>query len=434
MSINELKNKEGREGNRSLYHLLLFYTFIFYSQIGGRVPFIGAVRIELIIGCLILILALFKVKSKDVRIPNNNLNMVAIWFLIVCILTIPFAYYRSYSIDIFFRLLKFFSIYLMLIVGIVSEKQLRGFIWVYILMIAFIFTESFIYAIQGINIHYNSGAMRLFGVTGLFAHPNSLGGVTAANLPFLYFLSKAQKSVVIKLFMLFLILIAIRVVMYTNSRTAFMGVLGFMILFWLYSKRKVVTTGILIASIFVIWLIAPAETKERFLSLEQASSYITNESDGQDAMGNRMILLKHSIDIFLEYPITGVGLGNFYSLSGERYNIWLPTHNLYTQILSETGIIGAIAFFCLIFQIFKNLNRAKRIVHVEGIENTFLSYMLSAVKAFLILRLIIGLFGDDLYENYWWIAGGLSVVLLKLLEHLKTNKEQLRKKESLIVS
>lgn len=413
-----------KEKNSIIHYLSLAYVIIFYSQIGERIPALGVIRIELIIGLLIILLIFFKIFKGEVRFKKNQTNTAALLFLGACLITVPFAYYMGNSVEIFIRLIKFFCIYLMIIFGISTEKDLKRFIWIYVLMISFVFTESFFYAIQGLHIRWNSGAMRLFGPPGLFGHPNSLGGVTVASLPFFFFLARAEKSWIVKILLLTLTLTAIRVIMYTNSRTAFIGLIGFGIIFWLFSKRKLPILVLTLVSGFLLWQIAPPETLERFLSLGRAGEYIANHSVGQDAMGNRLNLLVNSFTVFLENPITGVGVGNFIIINGSRFNMWLPTHNLYTQVLCETGLIGFICFAVLIVLIFRNLHQASRLIYEVGLEGSLIHNILLAVKVFLILRLLVGLFGDDLYDNYWWIAGGLSVVVLDLLKqhicsHLK---------------
>ena len=38
---------------------------------------------------------------------------------------------------------------------------------------------------------------------------------------------------------------------------------------------------------------------------------------------------------------------------------------------------------------------------------------------FIFVRLLLGLFGMDLYEIYWWYGAGLAIVLLNLDGHLR---------------
>jgi len=402
--------------NNFFYYGLLAYTVIFFSQIGGRIPILGAVRVELLSGSFLLFCIFYKIFNREFEVETNPVNKAAFFFLSACFITIPFAYYKSYSIEIFIRLLKFFAIYIMIVAGIQSEKQLKGFIWIYVLVVAYIFTDAFSYAIRGMHIRYNSGAMRLFGF-GIFAHPNGLGGLIAGSLPFFYYLMKSQRAWLKKSFLVVLILIGLRTIMYTNSRTAFVGVVAFGLCLFLFSKKKLRMIAFIIISGILVWHFAPSETKERFLSLKEANRYVQGTDDGSDAMGNRIQLIKNSFKIFLRYPITGAGVGNFFTINGHENDMWLPAHNQYLQMLSETGIIGSFAFIFLIVAISRNLNESFRIIYEKKMEDSFLHYLTISVSVFLLLRLVIGLFGDELYDNCWWIAGGLSLVIVRILSN-----------------
>ncbi len=58
-------------------------------------------------------------------------------------------------------------------------------------------------------------------------------------------------------------------------------------------------------------------------------------------------------------------------------------------------------------------------------KGKFLTSMVSAVTSFLIIRIVVSFFGLELYDNYWWIAGGLSFVMLKiaLFQYQDINKQ-----------
>lgn len=47
-----------------------------------------------------------------------------------------------------------------------------------------------------------------------------------------------------------------------------------------------------------------------------------------------------------------------------------------------------------------------------------------AVSMFIVIRLVLGLFGMDLYEIYWWFSAGLVVALFNMNKYaeIKTNK------------
>jgi O-antigen ligase len=269
-----------------------------------------------------------------------------------------------------------------------------------------------------VGTYYSQGVTRLKGVTGLFAHPNSLGGVTAANLPFFYYLIGVQKSLKSKILISSLMAIAAAVIVLTNSRTALIAIVSFFGFVWLKSKVKLFSIIPILLCMIIIWHFTPPETKERYLTIGKAANIVSGDSHKKEAgvssMAHRWMLIKVSFEVFLENPVIGVGVGCFQPLNGLRNNIWLPTHCLYTEILAELGILGFLVFSYLIWSIFQNIKLTRTLLSEIDSDVTFLSNILSAMSMFLILRLVVGLFGNDLYTNYWWMAGGLSVVLLRI--------------------
>ena len=414
-SLKKLNNTRKEEYLGGTYGLLL-YIIIFYSQIGSRIPSLGFFRIELIVGAILILFAISKIITGETKFKENRLNTAALFFLLAAFITIPFAAWRTLAFETFIRFLKFFAIYLMIITAINNEKKLKVFIYIYLGLICLIFVEPFLLSLQGKGYVFNNHMWRLAGVTGYFAHPNQLGGVTSANLPFFYFLMKYEKSKVLKIVYLALIIVSLWVVMLTQSRTGFIGVFAAGFFIWIFSKNKFVSLIIIILCFVLMWHFAPQETKDRFSSFRDTDEVITGTYTEREAgsMAARWTLMKHGWTVFVEQPIIGVGLDNFKVLSLRRWGHWIPPHNTYLQALAEMGIIGFIAFFSVIIASFKNLNETKRIISEINDENSFLHYTIMAVTVYLLVRLVVSFFGIELYDNYWWVAGGLSLVLLRI--------------------
>lgn len=80
-------------------------------------------------------------------------------------------------------------------------------------------------------------------------------------------------------------------------------------------------------------------------------------------VSDRLFMIRRSIEVFLEYPLSGIGLGNWQTViyNGDMTNISgfnhpivfirLGNHNLYSQLLAEVGILGCLAFLCPILVI-----------------------------------------------------------------------------------
>ena len=165
-----------------------------------------------------------------------------------------------------------------------------------------------------------------------------------------------------------------------------------------------------------IWFAEPQETKDRFLTLQGAFDVVTTGEDQRTSMTSRWILIQRSWTVFIENPVLGVGIGCFASINGTRWGLWFPTHNMYTEALSEMGIVGTAAFFFLILFIYKNINWSLNYLTSNQVQNTFLYHLTTGLKVYLTLRLVIGFFGHDLYRNWWWLAAGLSVVIVRLIK------------------
>ena len=435
IALSMQTEKRKAETYNILFLGLLVYTIIFYSQIGARFPLLGHLRIELLVGSIMLILITFEFLRGQINLNENSLNILACAFLLVTAITIPLAHYKTYAYQSFISFFKVFTVYLMIITGITSEKKFKIFVSIYLAMTCLLFVEPFLLSLQGKGFIYNNHMWRLSGVTGYFKHPNSLGAITSSAFPFFYYLMLQQKSILKKLPFLLLIAIGLRVIMLTQSRTAFIGVITFASCIWFQSKKKLLLFVIFIICAAILWQLSPEETKARFLTLRMSgqivtsedSSQFTDESDNRARYGSmvaRWSLIKRSLAIFLEHPILGVGIGNYVVESYRKYNAWFPSHNLYTQTLAELGIIGFVLFILIVVMIIRNLKEAKLILKKLNLENSYLDSMASALIAFLIMRLVVGLFGHDLYNNYWWVAGGLSMVILRvarnrLAEHSK---------------
>jgi len=423
-----MNNKRG-----FLYYGLLIYTAIFYSQIAGRFPSLERFRVEFIIGLVLVALCLLKIINGKVDIRENRLNLAAFFFIASALLTVPFALVKRDALDGFFRLIKFFAIYLMIISAIDSKSKLRGFMFVYVAMISLLFVEPFILSLQGRGFIYNNHMYRLAGVTGYFFHPNQLGGITAANLPFFYFLMKSEKSILKKVILVCLMIAGLRVIMLTQSRTAFVGVVASAFFIWISSNKKALSLIILMVLAILVWHFSPEETKERFMTLSEVDRVMsTSESDimgdaqNREALGsmaNRWELFKRGLVAFVENPLLGVGVECFRSFNGRRWGYWFPPHNTYVQALAEMGLVGSIAFLLLLVYIFRNLREARRKIIASKEKDTYLYHEVCAVLVYFGAQLVVSLFGQDLYENYWWLAGGLSVVMLRILKMESSGEE-----------
>ncbi|MCR5226390.1 MAG: O-antigen ligase family protein [Eubacterium sp.] len=141
---------------------------------------------------------------------------------------------------------------------------------------------------------------------------------------------------------------------------------------------------------------------------------ITGILAGEDVSSGRNRLYAWAIQLFLRHPIFGIGWGDYKTtVVGNATLIKeLDTHNIYLQLLCETGIFGfliaAVSFFLL-------WNRAKN-AYKECIanDNPEIQSMLPFVYfsfAYQTCFLLFGLTGNTLYDQHYQILYMISCAI-----------------------
>jgi O-antigen ligase len=124
----------------------------------------------------------------------------------------------------------------------------------------------------------------------------------------------------------------------------------------------------------------------------------------------RLEIWRGGRQIFLKYPIFGVGAGQFGTAYGliilvGRHGAWMQPHNLLIQVACELGIVGLIAFGNLLWQIAKGI---AAIIRKKKIRGIVLNYEVAiACSAMLFGVIILSTVSHTLYRPYWYILAGL---------------------------
>jgi len=193
-------------------------------------------------------------------------------------------------------------------------------------------------------------------ITSFLSHYNSLGGYLNMVIPFaIVFSLKARDKVLRRLSWICLVLASVSVLL-TQSR------------------------GALIAYVAVIllaaWFLAP-DRRARFVWVSAVAiasavgallaGLIFERLSGVDEFTEvtRLAIWAGAGALFLRSPVAGIGFGNLRSVLAvfiDVENGILDAHNLYLELLSETGILGFGVFMGTIISV---LRRARRMLHEE---------------------------------------------------------------------
>ncbi len=159
----------------------------------------------------------------------------------------------------------------------------------------------------------------------------------------LFYLYLRRKSFWLLLLLLILPLIFILVSFATQSRSGILFILLINLCFWLFINKN--TNQNQLAKFFkFLFIVIVLVLLGRIFASTYQNSQIKNRVDqGTTAEDSREVLAREALNVFYDNPFFGVGLGQFPRYSG----LGQFSHNSYTEILAEHGIIGGFLILLL---------------------------------------------------------------------------------------
>ena len=129
--------------------------------------------------------------------------------------------------------------------------------------------------------------------------------------------------------------------------------------------------------------------------------------------------------MFLIRPLTGVGIGAFgrahYIIDG----IGSAAHSLIGQLVGELGLVGVVAFIWFIVVKVKNLKGTLAVYHDHNWPSDFLSVTTKAMQTALIILLIQGFSGHNLFRYNWYIFACFLSIIVTLVNERRLLEQKL---------
>lgn len=397
-----------------LSYLVGFYIFAFYLELHFRIPALSTIRFQFIFGAFLSAICLIKFISE--KSPGAAFQAVTkIVFLLLFVMGVYtiFAMNKEEAFRVYpDRVLKFALVAFFIYVGVNKVADLRVILAFMLLAWLKIGQEGFVGWYTGSMVWENQGIPRLHGSTAMFGHPNSYSGFAVGCLPFCLFLFFSVKSKLLRLGLLALFICALIIIMSTGSRTGYVAFTLGALYFFLQLKKnkmKIILSVMVVFSLGVGFI--PDAYKERFYSI-----FTGEEREGRSSE-KRLEIIEDAFIIYSHYPM-GVGVASFTKVREQMFGRVQDTHNLYLEILTNIGPIGFFLFLLFISKLV-SLLRQRITTFSKGefsseADKKFLTALCKALIGFLLLRMILGLFGMDLYEIYWWMALGFALAINKI--------------------
>jgi O-antigen ligase len=391
--------------------LLGGYMWLFVHRPFEVWPSLGALQIER--GYMLMMMVAWLVAPGKAFMPNR-IHAALFFFtgvLVVCFVNSPYADSPGCA-DLVENYFKVSVFYFLVVTSVRDERGLRLLILLFLGATALYMSHSLLEFMNG-KYQWRMGTRRMIGVDATFSDPNAFASTLLYTLPItLPFWSERPRRIPRFVLVGYSLGVA-GCILLTGSRAGFLGLgLFCAIVLLMNSKRKgqTVLLGCVggVIAFAVLSVVLPEDLQNRYLTLVDSSR---GPKNAQVSAGGRMDGFLAGVDAWQRSPVLGWGPGAFPFATGREGH----AHNVYGQVLSEMGTMGAIAFLALVYCFIANWRESRRRIQQSAWQaNTpqLAAAVSRSIGITVILLLVMGWAGHNLYRYNWqWFAAFQAIAL-----------------------
>ena len=242
---------------------------------------------------------------------------------------------------------------------------------------------------------------------GMFGNPNDLALHFVTMAPLALTMMVVSRRLILKIVFLITTILIVAGNVVTYSRGGFLGLMvTALVLAWKLGRRHRVMLAVVAPIVLTAFMVlAPGNYGRRLLSI-----FVP----GLDTMGSassRQEILNRSIIVSLRNPITGIGMGNFHTVSLRE----TVTHNAFTQISAEMGITALIAYMMFLTGPIMRLRRIERNTMESPADRRYY-YQSVGLQASLIGYMVSAFFAAVAYQWYAYYLVAFGVCLCRMYD------------------
>ena len=416
-----------KHGHAFSYAALFLFTLILYARPAEFYPSPLTASIALLVAIATLgfyIPTQFSLEGTLTARPRE-VNLVLV-FCLMGLLSVPLAINPQEAwAEFSSTFVRCVVIFVVMVNVVRTESRLKGLL--FLAMGAGIWLS-----VQAIN-DYRLGLLTVEGYraagrgTGIFGNTNDMALHLVTVLPISVALFFGSKGIARKLVYGACAAMMIAATVLSYSRGAFIGMLvALLFIAWkLGRQRRLEIVFALLGFAGVIVLLAPDKYGSRLLSIFVPSL------DPEGSADSRRGELFRSIYVALRHPLLGIGMGNY---QPEMSYKGLVTHNSYTQVASEMGMMALACYTMFIVTPLRKLGQMARETFDTRRDSPFY-YLTLGLQASLVAYLISSFFLAVAYVWYVYYLVAYAVCLTRIYESatgkvLVPEKRKERKTES----
>jgi len=255
------------------------------------------------------------------------------------------------------------------------------------------------------------------GVSQLSEYGTWIGLIIACYIPIIFYSKKYQRLFAI------LVLISLIYLFFVTALRRTILTTGFVVFVLLLSPKKIpwkqfILACFLFVFLWIVWEPIISNLPENISTRFSIDQVITSGGSG------RLYLYRIAYDLWLTSPVFGSGLGTYTHYAEAFYRGAGVPHNLFLEVLCETGIIGLIFWCTGFFQIFWNTLKTFR--HAKYFPDKILTSIPLSLMGYMFA---VGMVGSLQNWRPLWFAMGLGIAVMKIYNskpRLSINSENLQ--------
>jgi hypothetical protein len=379
-----------------MHWLLGGYMFLYIHRPFEIWPILGDLQVERVYMLLTILFWLFHPGKRWV---GNRMFGAFVAFLAVVVLCWVASPYLETGSELVENLVKILIFCMLVATTVHDEQDLRRMVLLFLGCMTLYMLHS-LWEYQNGRHVVRMGVARMVGVGISGGDPNSFSATLLYSLPltFPFWLEAAGDRRKRNLLLLYTGL-AVFCILETGSRGGLIGLVCLGLLCLVRSQQRVRFAMVLLLAVPLTLGLMRADLQTRFQTILDPS---VGPANAQESAAGRTVGLLNGIKLWTQSPVTGYGPEAFAKATGSGFQ----AHNLYGQMLGELGSLGVVAFCGVLWAFAANGREIRRLYRqYVAPEGSFSYHLGTAILVTVLLLLVMGMGGHNLYRYTWFWYG-----------------------------